>query len=107
MAQELFQAVHTAEEAADRIVQEAQQKARDLIKETEADIKAGERKASLAHRAKYQSILEDKRQAVAKRLEDQRPQAEKEQREALDAARQKLGQASQMIFERIWNDGNR
>ncbi len=107
MAQELFQAVHKAEEAADRIMQDAQQKARDLIKETEAEIKAGERKAALAHRAKYQSILEEKRQAVEKRIEDQRPQAEKEQRETLDAARAKLEQASQMIFERIWNDGNR
>lgn len=107
MSQELYQAVHKAEEAADRIVQEAQQKARDLIKETEAEIKAGERKAALAHRAKYQSILEEKRKTVEKQIEDQRPQAEKKQLETLDAARAKLEQASQMIFERIWNDGDR
>jgi vacuolar-type H+-ATPase subunit H len=107
MSQELYQAVHNAEEAADRIVQEAQQQARDLIKETEAEIKAGERKAALAQRAKYQSILEEKRQAVEKQIEDRRPQADKAQRERLDAARAKLEQAAQMIFERIWNDGDR
>ena len=107
MAQELYQAVHKAEENADRMIQEAHQKARDLIKETEAEIKAGERKAALAHRAKYQSILEEKRQTVQTQIEEQRPQATKAQQERLDEARAKLDQASQMIVERIWNDGDR
>ncbi|MFH1880414.1 MAG: hypothetical protein ABIK64_06440, partial [Bacillota bacterium] len=71
MPQELFQAVQQAEENADQILQSAQQKARELIKEAEAEIKAGDRKASLAHRLKYQSILEEKRQAVLGRIEDQ------------------------------------
>jgi len=107
MSQELYQAVHKAEESADQMIQKTHQKARDLIKETEAEIKAGERKAALAHRTKYQSILEEKRKAVEKQIEDQRPQATKAQRERLDAARARLDQASQLIFERIWSDGDR
>ncbi len=91
MPQELFQAVQQAEENADRIMQSAQQKARELIKETEIEIKAVDRKASLAHRAKYQSILEEKRQAVLQRMEDQRPQVLSEQQESLNAARERLG----------------
>lgn len=107
MSQELFQEVRKAEEAADQAVQDAQAKARDLIKAVEAEIKAGERKAALAQRAKYQSILEDRRKAVEKRLDDQRPQVLKAQQDSLSAARQKLDQVAQMIFERVWNDGNR
>ncbi|MDD3921851.1 MAG: hypothetical protein PHO41_11860 [Eubacteriales bacterium] len=107
MAVELFQAVHTAEEAADQIVQDAQHQARELIKDTEAEIKAGERKAALEHRAQHQKILDDKRQAVEERLEAAHPQVLKDQQKSLDAARAKLEEASQMIFERIWNDGDR
>ena len=107
MPQELFQAVHNAEDAADQIVQDAQGKARELIKTVEAEIKADERKAALAHRTEYQSIIEEKRKAVEKRLEEQRPQVRKSQQEGLNAARQKLDQVSQMIFERVWNDGDR
>jgi len=107
MSQELFQEVRKAEETADQTVQDAQAKARELIKATEAEIKAGDRKAALEQRTKYQSILEDKRKAVEKRLEEQHPQVLKTQQDSLNAARQKLDQVSQMIFERVWNDGNR
>jgi vacuolar-type H+-ATPase subunit H len=107
MAQELFQAVQQAEEAADQIIQEAQQSARELIKTTEAQIKAEEREASLAHRAQYQSMMEKKRKDVEKNIEEERPQALSGQKESLKAARGKLDQVSQMIFERIWNDGDR
>lgn len=107
MAQELFIAVQQAEEAADQTMQNAQQKARELMKETEAEIKAEERRASLANRTKYQSILEEKRRAVLKSIEDRRPQVLKEQQESLNAAHLKIEKVSQMIFERIWNDGDR
>jgi vacuolar-type H+-ATPase subunit H len=107
MAQELFQAVRTAEETADQIVQDAQLKARELIKAVEAEIKADDRKAALSQRAQYHTILENKRLAVEKRLEEQRPLVHKAQQESLNAARQKLNQVSQMIIERVWNDGNR
>ncbi len=107
MSQELFQAVHTAEENADRIVQDAQHQARELIKAAEAEIKTEDRKASLAQRTRYQSIIEERRKAFEANMPAMRMQVEEDQRKTLDAARAKLDQVSQMIFERIWNDGNR
>lgn len=107
MAQELFLSVQQAEEQADHTVQSAQLKARELIKETEAKIKAEDRIAALAHRAQYQSILDDKRKAVERSLEEQRPQVLAAQRESLDLARAKIDRVAQIIFERIWTDGNR
>jgi vacuolar-type H+-ATPase subunit H len=107
MAQELFQSVQQAEEKADRLLQEAQLKARGLIKDAEAEIKAAERKASLENRTQYQNLLDKQRKAIEKSIEDNRPQALSKQAESLKAARGKLEQASQMIFERIWNDGDR
>jgi hypothetical protein len=107
MSQELFLSVQQAEEAADRAMQDAQQKARELIKDTEAQIKAEERKASLSNRAQYQSILEKKRVAVLKSIGEKRPKVMKAQQESLNAARLRLEAVSRMIFERIWNDGDR
>ena len=107
MAQELFLSVQQAEENADRTLLAAQQKARELIKETEAQIKAEERKASLANRTQYQEILDKKRKDVDKSIEDKRPQVLSAQEESLAAARKNLDKAAQMIFERIWSDGDR
>ncbi|HPJ02275.1 MAG TPA: hypothetical protein PKU80_05500 [Candidatus Limiplasma sp.] len=107
MAQELFLWVQQAEEKADQTLQAAQQKARELIKETEAEIKAEERKASLSNRQQYQEILEKKRKAVEKSIEDNRPQVLSAQEESLAAARKNLDKAAEMIFERIWSDGDR
>ena len=107
MAQELFLSVQQAEEKAEQTLQAAQQKARELIKDTEAQIKAEERKASLSNRTQYQNILEKKRGDVEKSIADARPDVLAQQKESLDAARQKLDQVSQMIVERIWNDGDR
>ena len=107
MAQELFQSVQKAEENAEQILQEAQHKARELIKDTEAASKAEERKAALENRTQHQDILDQKRKTVEKNIEDQRPQVLSEQAESLNAAREKLETVAQMIFERIWHDGDR
>lgn len=107
MAQELFRSVQQAEERAEQALQAAQQEARELMKDTQAGIKAEERKASLVNRTQYQSILDQKRREIEKSIEDRRPQALAEQEKILQAARGKLEQVSQMIFERIWSDGDR
>jgi hypothetical protein len=107
MAQELFLWVQQAEEKADQILQAAQLKAREAIKEAEAQIKAEERKASLLNRAQHQDILEKKRRDVEKDIEDKRPQVLSAQEESLAAARKNLDKAASMIFERIWSDGDR
>ena len=107
MPQELFLSVQQAEEAADQIMQDAQQKTRELMKDTEAGIKAEERKASQQNRVRHQEILDEKRKSVQKAIDDGRPQVLAEQKESLAAARARLDAVSQMIFERIWNDGDR
>ena len=107
MSQELFLSVQQAEEQADHTVQNAQHKARELIKEAEAKIKAEDRIAALAHRAQYQSILEDRRKAVEQSLEEQRPQVLAAQRKAWIWRARKSTRFLGCIFERIWTDGDR
>ncbi len=107
MARELFQAVQTAEEKADQLIQEAQKDARELIKNTQEQIAANERAVALEHRAMYQSILEEKRESVAAQIAAGRPQAEQAQEAVLQSARAKLSDAAQAIVERVWNDGDR
>jgi vacuolar-type H+-ATPase subunit H len=107
MARELFQAVQTAENNADRLIQEAQKEARDLIKTTQTEIVENERSVAMEHRAMYQSILDEKRESVLAQIEKDRPGVEKAQQTALVGAREKLPQVAQRIFERVWHDGDR
>jgi vacuolar-type H+-ATPase subunit H len=107
MARELFQAVQTAEDKADLLIQEAQKDARDLLKAAQAEIDGNERNVTLEHRAMYQSILEEKRKSVGARIAAARPDVEKAQSETVAQARTRLEKAAQRIFERVWNDGDR
>ena len=106
MAKELFRAVQTAEEKADLIIQEAQHGARELIKATEAEIIANERKITLEHRALYQSIMEEKRASVESMIAQSAPDTRQKQDDALSGAKKRLNQVAQRIFERVWHDGN-
>ena len=107
MAQEVFEAVQAAENMADHLLQDAQQRARELIKQTEAEITAQERGITLEHRALYQSILDQKRVSVQDQLAAGREAVLRRQEADLAQARGRLAQASQLVFERVWNDGNR
>ena len=107
MAQELFQAVQTAEDQADQLIAEAQRKARELLKNTQTSIAESERAMALEHRALYASILEEKRAAVNAVIAARRPAAEAARNESLSQSRVRLDQAAQRVFERVWNDGNR
>ena len=107
MAKELFEAVQTAEEKAEQILQDAQKQARELIKNTQAEIAQNERSMALEHRALYAGILEQRRQIVADRIEGHRAETEKKQEQTLAAARERLDDAAQRISERVWKDGHR
>ena len=107
MAQEVFEAVQAAENKADHLLQDAQQSARELIKQTEAEITAQERSIALEHRALYQSILDQKRVSVQDQLAAGHEAVLKRQDADLAQARDRLDQAAQLVFERVWNDGNR
>ena len=106
MAKELFRAVQSAEEKADQMIQEAQHGARELIKATEAEITAGERKITLEHRALYQSILAEKRASMEAMIAISAQTLQKKQDAELSGARARLNAVAQQIFERVWHDGN-
>lgn len=106
MAKELFRAVQTAEEKADLIIQEAQHGARELLKATEAEITANERKITLEHRAMYQSILEEKRASVESMIAQNEPNVRQQQQEELAGAKKMLEPVAKRIFERVWHNGD-
>jgi len=107
VAKELFRAVQTAEEKADRLVQEAQHQARELLKTTEADIAQSERGMELEQRGVYQSVLDEKRKSVAEQIQAKAADVEKQQNAVLEAARAHMAEAAKQIAERVWNDGHR
>ena len=109
MAQELFLSVQQAEEKAEQTLQAAQQKARELIKDTEAQIKAEERKASLNNRNTISGYFRKKTQLPLKRASRTRArQRWPQQKESLDDSAPKAWtRSSQMIVERIWGNGDR
>jgi vacuolar-type H+-ATPase subunit H len=107
MARELFEAVRTAENKADQIIQDAQKEAREELKKAQAEIDGNERAVALEHRAMYQNILEDKRQGVQARIAANRPNVEKAQAAVISEARGKLAGAAQRIVKEVWNDGDR
>ena len=106
MAQEVFQAVQTAENKAEQLLQEAQRSARELLKATEAEITGNERDIALEHRAMYQSILDERREHVRERLAAEHPSVSALQDASLMQACGRLDQVAQRIFEGVWNDGN-
>ena len=107
MAKEIFDAVLTAEEKADHLIQEAQREARELIKTAETDCTENERKMAHEHRAMHQSILEEKRASVQESIQRGREARQSEQDALIAQASGRLNDAAQQIFERVWNDGNR
>ena len=108
MAQELFQAVRTAEETADQLVQDAQLKAREMIKAAEAR-NQGRRTQGCAFSARAipEPFWKINGWPSKNGWRSSVRRCYKAQQESLDAARQKLDKVAQMIFERVWNDGNR
>ena len=107
MAKELFRAVQTAEEKADRVLQEAQQQARELLKSTEADVAQNERSMALEHRALYQSVMDEKRKSMDEQIRNRAADVTTQQDAVLQEARTHLADAAKHIAERVWNDGNR
>ncbi|HML48301.1 MAG TPA: hypothetical protein PKE04_16280 [Clostridia bacterium] len=107
MALEALEEIKAAETQAEVIRQQAQAEAREIQKSVEAANMAAERSAALEHRALGQSIL-DEAAAQARLMIQKREQQASREREALcQAARERLEQATQRIFERIVADGNR
>ena len=107
MARELFKAVQNAEEQAEQLIQEAQRKARELLKTTEGETTERERKIAMELRVMYQTILDNKRAEFEQTMLERKPAIVAAQLESLAQVRNRLGSVAQQIFERVWNDGNR
>ncbi len=107
MAKELFEAVIAAEQKADQITQEAQRKARELIKGAELFCAQTERDMAREHRVLYQSIIEEKRAETQLKLAEDA----KEKRDGLEVeiteAKTRVSVAAKRIAERVLSDGNR
>lgn len=106
-AKELFDAVKTAEADAEVIVQNAQHKARDIIKESETACVSMERTLTQEYRTMYQQLLDERRTQVEEKIQISHAERERQQDIQMEIARSKLDAAAQSIIERILSDGNR
>ncbi len=107
MAREVFQAVQAAENKADQLIQEAQRSARDVLKTAEAAVTAQERESAMEHRTLYQNLLKQKQTAVEAQLAARHTETLSQQENVLHEAESRLETAAHLVFERVWNDGNR
>ncbi|HNW85833.1 MAG TPA: hypothetical protein PKJ47_02690 [Candidatus Limiplasma sp.] len=107
MAREVFDAVQTAENQADQLIQDAQRDARELLKATEAEITDNERKSAQEHRAMYQNLLDSRRAQVSERLTQTQAADDAAQNQELAQAGERLQQVAKLIVERVLDDGNR
>ncbi len=107
LAKELFEAVKSAEESADIVLQDAQRKARDIVKEAETACLEKERALAYEHRQQYQSTLEQKRLQVQAAIENGRAERQARQDAQMEAARKNLAPVAQSIVERVMQNGNR
>ena len=107
MAREVFDAVQTAENQADQLIQDAQRDAREMLKVTEAEIADSERKSAQEHRATYQNRLDSRRAQVSERLTQTQAADDAAQKQGLAQAGERLQQVAKLIVERVLDDGNR
>lgn len=107
MSLELLTSIEKAEARAEEIRAEAQREARDILKSVEEACTHNERDAALQQRAMVQRVLEDARETANRRIETEAA-AEAGRREAVTiAAKGRLEDAANLIFERVVGDGNR
>ena len=107
MASDLFAAVRAAEEKADHAVKEAQQAAREQLKQSEAVCVEKERTAAREQRVLYQSLLDDKRKEMQKTLDEEADGRSRQMDANMQKARERLPEAVKFIAERVMSDGNR
>lgn len=107
MAKEVFSAVQSAEAQAAAIVQEAQGRARDIIKEEEAITLKRERDLVQEQRALYNSLLDSKRTQMTDTITLQEKERGESRKAMVEKARTRLDATAQRIMERVMNDGNR
>ncbi len=107
VALEILEAIKQAEQAADTIVREAQQSARDMIAAAERSGAQRRREAGVKSREQYLALLDARREAVTGRLAEAAQQLHSQRLEAMASARQLLPEAAKLIVNKVLSDGDR
>lgn len=82
---------------------EAQQTANEIVKNAESRVGEEERKAAVAHRALYQSLLDERRKQVDARLLSQQQAEQEKVSVQIEQARVNLDQAVSYIVNEVIN----
>ena len=104
---ELLKSIQEAEAQAEAERTNAQREAREMIKGVADACTENERRAAVEHRALFQSILDEKKSQVEKKLVLLAADKEQARNEMMRTAQQRLSMAADRIAERILSDGNR
>lgn len=107
MATDILEKIRRAEAEAERLRQEAQAQARDILKASEEASLHAERESDREARTRYRNKLEETRLRIEADLADQRARDEGERRRVAEAAAAKVPEAARYIVGRILADGDR
>lgn len=103
---ELLTQIRQAEQAAEKMRQDASQQAREILNGVEEAMAAQQRQNAVELRGMTQNILEEARNKAEKEIEQLGGQNDKANASLCANAQLKLEQAAQRIVERIVNDGH-
>lgn len=107
MAREVLDAIRQAEAEAQRLTQEAQQSAREMVSAAEKSCRDRERQADQARAATKLKLVEEEGRAFREGIEAKLPEIKALREKQLEAARAKLPQAADYIVQKVLGDGNR
>ena len=107
MSLKLLQSIQEAEARAEAVRAEAQREAREMLKTVEEVCVGNERQAVLEQRALAQRTLQDAKAAAQRRIAAAALDETAARDALLDAARARLNEAAERIFERVVHDGHR
>lgn len=107
MSLELLKSIQEAEAQAEAERTSAQREAREIIKGVADACTENERRAAVEHRALFQSIQDEKKTQVEKKLIQLASVNEQARNEMMRASQQRLFESADRIVERILSDGNR
>ena len=101
MAVEVFRSVQAAEQNAELALQEAQHRAREIAKASQAECAALEREAAQEQRALYQRLMEQKRRDTQAAIDASLAAQQSTVASYIADARSRLDAAANAILERV------
>ena len=107
MSKELLSEIQKAEAEAERLHNEANREARDMIKGVEEAIRGENRRTAAAIREEAQKVLSDAEAKVKKEITTLESRRAEERMQTQTAAEKRTSAAGKFIFERVVLHGNR